>query len=140
MEQHLPGAGFCETESQLSPITAQLYATSYTWANRNQPEEANGNETGLLLANQDRGVADSNSSGGKQFFFIGQLKEIRFLNYNVLDTFVYLIRRIKSALCILDKSIVLKINFKLFVMTSGQKVQRFKQLFETFGVYLSRLN
>ncbi|KAM4729641.1 protein phosphatase 1 regulatory subunit 1C-like [Anableps anableps] len=65
VEQHLLGAGFCETDSQLSPITAQLYATGYTWANHNQPEEPNGNEACLLLANQERGVAESNSSGGK---------------------------------------------------------------------------
>lgn len=37
------------------------------WANHNGPEEANGNEASLLLANQERGVAESNSSGGKQF-------------------------------------------------------------------------
>ncbi|XP_008427261.1 protein phosphatase 1 regulatory subunit 1C isoform X2 [Poecilia reticulata] len=63
VEQHLLGAGLCETDSQLSPITTQLYATGYTWANHNQPEEANGNEACLLLTNQERGVAESNSSG-----------------------------------------------------------------------------
>ncbi|XP_068183054.1 protein phosphatase 1 regulatory subunit 1A-like [Antennarius striatus] len=63
VEQHLLGAGLCETDSQLSPITAQLYATASLWANHNGPEEANGNEASLLLANQDRGVAESNSSG-----------------------------------------------------------------------------
>ena len=60
VEQHLLGA---ELNDQLSPITAQLYATSL-WANHNGPEEANGNEASLLLANQERGVAESNSSGG----------------------------------------------------------------------------
>ena len=64
MEQHLLGAGLCDTDSQLSPITAQLYAAAL-WANHNGPEEANGNEASLLLANQERGVAESNSSGGK---------------------------------------------------------------------------
>uniref|UniRef100_A0A3Q2PG29 Protein phosphatase 1, regulatory (inhibitor) subunit 1C n=1 Tax=Fundulus heteroclitus TaxID=8078 RepID=A0A3Q2PG29_FUNHE len=65
VEQHLLGAGLCETDNLLSPITAEHYATDYTWANHNQPEEANGNEACLLLANQERGVAESNSSGGK---------------------------------------------------------------------------
>uniref|UniRef100_A0A672YQ04 Uncharacterized protein n=1 Tax=Sphaeramia orbicularis TaxID=375764 RepID=A0A672YQ04_9TELE len=64
VEQHLLGAGLCETDSQLSPVTAQLYAASL-WANHNGPEETNGNEAGLLLANQERGLAESNSSGGK---------------------------------------------------------------------------
>lgn len=59
------GAGVCETDGQLSPVTAQLYATASVWANHNGPEEANGNEACLLLANQERGVAESNSSGGK---------------------------------------------------------------------------
>ncbi|XP_012728218.2 protein phosphatase 1 regulatory subunit 1C isoform X1 [Fundulus heteroclitus] len=63
VEQHLLGAGLCDTDSLLSPITAEHYATDYTWANHNQPEEANGNEACLLLANQERGVAESNSSG-----------------------------------------------------------------------------
>uniref|UniRef100_A0A096MCY2 Protein phosphatase 1, regulatory (inhibitor) subunit 1C n=1 Tax=Poecilia formosa TaxID=48698 RepID=A0A096MCY2_POEFO len=63
VEQHLLGAGLCETDSQLSPITTQLYATGYTWANHNQPEEANGNEACLLLTNQERDVTESNSSG-----------------------------------------------------------------------------
>ncbi|XP_077961057.1 protein phosphatase 1 regulatory subunit 1A isoform X3 [Gasterosteus aculeatus] len=65
VEQHLLGAGLCDTDGQLSPITAHLYATSSLWANHNGPEEANGNEAGLLLANQERGVAESVSSGGK---------------------------------------------------------------------------
>lgn len=65
MEQHLLGAGLCEADGQLSPITAQLYATASLWANHNGPEEANGNEASLMLANQERGVAESNSSGGK---------------------------------------------------------------------------
>uniref|UniRef100_A0A3B4ZWN1 Uncharacterized protein n=1 Tax=Stegastes partitus TaxID=144197 RepID=A0A3B4ZWN1_9TELE len=65
VEQHLLGAGLPETDSQLSPITAQLYATASLWANHNGPEEANGNEACLLLANQERGVAESSSSGGK---------------------------------------------------------------------------
>ncbi|XP_075960338.1 protein phosphatase 1 regulatory subunit 1A-like isoform X1 [Anarhichas minor] len=65
VEQHLLVAGLCDTDSQLSPITAQLYATASLWANHNGPEEANGNEAGLLLANQERGMAESNSSGGK---------------------------------------------------------------------------
>ncbi|KAM9727496.1 protein phosphatase 1 regulatory subunit 1C [Menidia menidia] len=50
----LQGAGLPETDSELSPITAQLYAASQ-WANHNGPEEANGNEACLLLANQERG-------------------------------------------------------------------------------------
>ncbi|KAM7385244.1 hypothetical protein PAMP_001335 [Pampus punctatissimus] len=58
VEQHLLGA-----DGQLSPITAQLYATATLWANHNGPEEANGNEASLLLANQEKGVAESNSSG-----------------------------------------------------------------------------
>ncbi|XP_051815673.1 protein phosphatase 1 regulatory subunit 1C isoform X2 [Acanthochromis polyacanthus] len=64
VEQHLLGAGLPETDSQLSPVTAQLYATASLWANHNGPEEANGNEACLLLANQERGVAESESSGG----------------------------------------------------------------------------
>lgn len=60
VEQHLLEAGLCETDGQLSPITAQLY-TSVLWANHNGPEEANGNEASLVLANQERGVAESNS-------------------------------------------------------------------------------
>ncbi|XP_068597157.1 protein phosphatase 1 regulatory subunit 1B-like [Brachionichthys hirsutus] len=64
VEHHLLGAGLCETGGQLSPITAQLYAAASLWANHNGPEEANGNEASLLLANQERGVAASNSSGG----------------------------------------------------------------------------
>ncbi|XP_022061949.1 protein phosphatase 1 regulatory subunit 1C isoform X3 [Acanthochromis polyacanthus] len=63
VEQHLLGAGLPETDSQLSPVTAQLYATASLWANHNGPEEANGNEACLLLANQERGVAESESSG-----------------------------------------------------------------------------
>ncbi|XP_067466775.1 protein phosphatase 1 regulatory subunit 1A-like [Thunnus thynnus] len=63
VEQHLLGAGLCETDGQLSPITAQLYAAATLWANHNGPEEANGNEASLVLANQERGVAESNSSG-----------------------------------------------------------------------------
>uniref|UniRef100_A0A8C6NUG9 Protein phosphatase 1, regulatory (Inhibitor) subunit 1C n=1 Tax=Nothobranchius furzeri TaxID=105023 RepID=A0A8C6NUG9_NOTFU len=68
VEQHLLGTGLCEADSQLSPITAQGYATAYTWANHNEPEETNGNEACLLLANQERGVAESSSSGGKTLF------------------------------------------------------------------------
>uniref|UniRef100_A0A8C9Z173 Protein phosphatase 1 regulatory subunit 1C n=1 Tax=Sander lucioperca TaxID=283035 RepID=A0A8C9Z173_SANLU len=68
VEHHLLGAGLCDTDGQLSPITAQLYATASMWANHNGPEEANGNEASLLLANQERGVAESNSSGGKHLF------------------------------------------------------------------------
>ncbi|KAK5882919.1 hypothetical protein CesoFtcFv8_021459 [Champsocephalus esox] len=59
VEQHLLGA---ELNDQLSPITAQLYATSL-WANHNGLEEDNGNEASLLLANQERGVAESNNPG-----------------------------------------------------------------------------
>uniref|UniRef100_A0A3Q3NA57 Uncharacterized protein n=1 Tax=Mastacembelus armatus TaxID=205130 RepID=A0A3Q3NA57_9TELE len=65
VEQHLLGAGLCDAEGQLSPITAQLYAAATLWANHNGPEEANGNEASLQLANQERGVAESKSSGGK---------------------------------------------------------------------------
>ncbi|XP_016537331.1 protein phosphatase 1 regulatory subunit 1B isoform X2 [Poecilia formosa] len=86
VEQHLLGAGLCETDSQLSPITTQLYATGYTWANHNQPEEANGNEACLLLTNQERDVTESNSSGGK--LFIRSKKEVYFfINCNVIDKF-----------------------------------------------------
>lgn len=67
VEQQLPGAGSCEADSQQSPITAQLYATASLWANHNGPEEPNGNEASLVLANQGRGVEASNSSGGKPF-------------------------------------------------------------------------
>uniref|UniRef100_I3IZ18 Protein phosphatase 1, regulatory (inhibitor) subunit 1C n=1 Tax=Oreochromis niloticus TaxID=8128 RepID=I3IZ18_ORENI len=67
VEQHLLGAGLCETDSELSPVTAELYVTAAMWGNHNGPEEANGNEASLLLANQERGVAESNSSGGKIF-------------------------------------------------------------------------
>uniref|UniRef100_A0A668RM94 Protein phosphatase 1, regulatory (inhibitor) subunit 1C n=1 Tax=Oreochromis aureus TaxID=47969 RepID=A0A668RM94_OREAU len=63
VEQHLLGAGLCETDSELSPVTAELYVTAAMWGNHNGPEEANGNEASLLLANQERGVAESNSSG-----------------------------------------------------------------------------
>uniref|UniRef100_UPI0037E7B19D protein phosphatase 1 regulatory subunit 1C n=1 Tax=Semicossyphus pulcher TaxID=241346 RepID=UPI0037E7B19D len=62
VEQHLLGAGLCEADSQLSPITAQLYASAL-WANHNGQEEANGNEASLVLANQERGVAESDSEG-----------------------------------------------------------------------------
>ncbi|XP_013880894.1 protein phosphatase 1 regulatory subunit 1A [Austrofundulus limnaeus] len=65
VEQHLLEAGLCETDSQLSPITAQLCATAYPWANHNEPEEANGNEACSPLANHQREVEQSNSSGGK---------------------------------------------------------------------------
>lgn len=67
-EQHLLGAGLCETEGQLSPMVAQLgHASASFWANHNGPEEANGNEACPLLANRERGggVAKGNSSGGK---------------------------------------------------------------------------
>lgn len=58
-----------ETDDQLSPVTAQLYDGSSLWANHNGPEEANGNEACLLLANLERGgVAKGNSSGGKNAF------------------------------------------------------------------------
>ncbi|TKS85961.1 hypothetical protein D9C73_019381 [Collichthys lucidus] len=73
VEQHLLGAGLCETDGQLSPITAQLYANATLWDNHNGPEETNGNEASLLLANQERGVAESNSSGGN-LFLDGKLK------------------------------------------------------------------
>ncbi|CAL8369645.1 protein phosphatase 1 regulatory subunit 1C isoform X2 [Gadus morhua] len=63
VEQHLLGPDVCETDGQMSPITAQLYGSPALWDNHNGPEEANGNETVLLLANEARGVADSNSSG-----------------------------------------------------------------------------
>ncbi|XP_034040994.1 protein phosphatase 1 regulatory subunit 1C-like isoform X1 [Thalassophryne amazonica] len=63
MEQHLLGAGPSETDSQMSPITAQLYSNDSLWANHNGPEEANGNEALRLLANEERGVVESNSSG-----------------------------------------------------------------------------
>ncbi|KAG7233017.1 hypothetical protein INR49_007557 [Caranx melampygus] len=65
VEQHLLEAGLCETDGQLSPITAQLYAAATLWSNHNGPEEANGNEGSLPLANQERGVAESSSLGGK---------------------------------------------------------------------------
>uniref|UniRef100_A0A3P8WKT9 Protein phosphatase 1 regulatory inhibitor subunit 1C n=1 Tax=Cynoglossus semilaevis TaxID=244447 RepID=A0A3P8WKT9_CYNSE len=66
-EQHLLGAALCDADGQLSPITAQLYASASLWGNHNGPEEANGNEAGLPLAvaNQERRVAESNSFGGK---------------------------------------------------------------------------
>lgn len=67
VEQQLLGAGVCEADSQQSPITAQLYATASLWANHNGPEEPNGNEASLMLANQERGLEASNSSGGKPF-------------------------------------------------------------------------
>lgn len=68
-EQHLLGAALCDADGQLSPITAQLYASASLWGNHNGPEEANGNEAGLPLAvaNQERRVAESNSFGGKGF-------------------------------------------------------------------------
>ncbi|XP_029030693.1 protein phosphatase 1 regulatory subunit 1C isoform X4 [Betta splendens] len=61
-EQHLLEAGLCDTHGLMSPITAQLYEL---WANHNGPEETNGNEAGLQIANQERGVAESSSTGGK---------------------------------------------------------------------------
>lgn len=64
MEQYLLVPDVCETDGQMSPITAQLYGSPALWANHNGPEEVNGNETALLSANE-RGVAESNSSGGK---------------------------------------------------------------------------
>lgn len=80
VEQQLLGAGSCETDSQLSPVTSQLYAAASLWANHNGPEETNGNEASLLLANQERGVADSNSSGGKTFYLRGLLPIIMIIN------------------------------------------------------------
>lgn len=68
VEQNLLEAGLYETDGQMSPITAQLYATASLWANHNGSEEANGNGASLQLANQERGMADSNSSGGKCSF------------------------------------------------------------------------
>ncbi|XP_029030692.1 protein phosphatase 1 regulatory subunit 1C isoform X3 [Betta splendens] len=59
-EQHLLEAGLCDTHGLMSPITAQLYEL---WANHNGPEETNGNEAGLQIANQERGVAESSSTG-----------------------------------------------------------------------------
>ncbi|XP_061693377.1 protein phosphatase 1 regulatory subunit 1A-like isoform X2 [Syngnathoides biaculeatus] len=56
-EQHPPGG----PDYQLSPITAQLYASACSWTNQNGPKEANGNEAGLR-ANQERGLAQSRSS------------------------------------------------------------------------------
>ncbi|XP_054655146.1 protein phosphatase 1 regulatory subunit 1C isoform X3 [Dunckerocampus dactyliophorus] len=53
----------CEMDTQSSPMAAQLYASPSLWTNHNGPEEANGNEAQLLLANQERGVEASNSSG-----------------------------------------------------------------------------
>lgn len=76
VEQQLLGAGACEADSQLSPITAQLYATASLWANHNGPEETNGNEASLLLANQERGVEASKSSGGKLFQLQGLFRTI----------------------------------------------------------------
>lgn len=76
VEQQLLGAGVCEADSQLSPITAQLYATASLWANHNGPEETNGNEASLLLANQERGVEESKSSGGKLFQLQGLFSTI----------------------------------------------------------------
>ncbi|XP_061546540.1 uncharacterized protein LOC133409943 isoform X2 [Phycodurus eques] len=49
-------------DCQLSPISAQLCDGSCPWTNRNGLDEANGNEAGLL-ANQERGLAQSRSSG-----------------------------------------------------------------------------
>ncbi|XP_037543358.1 protein phosphatase 1 regulatory subunit 1A isoform X1 [Nematolebias whitei] len=63
VEQHLLGAGLCETDNQLSPNTAQVYATAYPWVNHSEQEEANGNQTCSLLANHEREMAESNSSG-----------------------------------------------------------------------------
>uniref|UniRef100_A0A671VTE2 Protein phosphatase 1, regulatory (inhibitor) subunit 1C n=1 Tax=Sparus aurata TaxID=8175 RepID=A0A671VTE2_SPAAU len=78
VEQHLLGAGLSETDGEeLSPVTAQLYAAATLWGNHNGPEEANGNEAGLLLANQERAVAESNSSGGKVFFLDGETYTLR---------------------------------------------------------------
>lgn len=79
VEQQLLGAGSCETDSQLSPVTSQLCAAA-SRANHNGPEETNGNEASLLLANQERGVADSNSSGGKTFYLRGLLPIIMIIN------------------------------------------------------------
>ncbi|XP_077352048.1 protein phosphatase 1 regulatory subunit 1C isoform X2 [Festucalex cinctus] len=61
-ELHVQGAE--QPDSQLSPITARLYAGPFPWTNQNGPEEANGNQAGLL-ANHGADVAQSNSSGGK---------------------------------------------------------------------------
>ncbi|XP_061644820.1 protein phosphatase 1 regulatory subunit 1B-like isoform X1 [Phyllopteryx taeniolatus] len=58
VEQHSPGGPDC----QLSPISAQLYDGSCPWTNQNGLDQANGNEAGLL-ANQERGLAQSQSSG-----------------------------------------------------------------------------
>ncbi|XP_057704651.1 protein phosphatase 1 regulatory subunit 1C isoform X2 [Corythoichthys intestinalis] len=63
--QNLPGG----TDSQLSPITAQLYSSSFPWANLNGPEEANGNQAGLF-ANQQQGVPQSNSTAGRSQYTV----------------------------------------------------------------------
>nr|XP_057919689.1 protein phosphatase 1 regulatory subunit 1A-like isoform X2 [Doryrhamphus excisus] len=56
-------------QSNLAPPTlkelqleAEQHPGSSLWTNGNRPEEANGNEAALLLANQERGAAASNSS------------------------------------------------------------------------------
>ncbi|KAM4607397.1 protein phosphatase 1 regulatory subunit 1C [Polymixia lowei] len=60
VEQHLLGG---ETDSQISPITAQVNGNDALWANHNGLEEANGNEASVVLANEERGMAESNSLG-----------------------------------------------------------------------------
>ncbi|XP_028325357.1 protein phosphatase 1 regulatory subunit 1A-like [Gouania willdenowi] len=60
-EQHVLRAGQCD-DSPTSPIIAQLCSASSLWANHNGAVEANGNEAGLPLANQER-VSESVSTG-----------------------------------------------------------------------------
>uniref|UniRef100_A0A672HYB2 Protein phosphatase 1, regulatory (inhibitor) subunit 1C n=1 Tax=Salarias fasciatus TaxID=181472 RepID=A0A672HYB2_SALFA len=78
-EQHLLGAGLCESDDQLSPITAQLCAAASLWANHNGPEEANGNEAGLPSANQERGAAEGRGSAGKRVSLSAEGSQKQFL-------------------------------------------------------------
>ncbi|XP_077585187.1 protein phosphatase 1 regulatory subunit 1C-like [Stigmatopora nigra] len=50
-----------ETDHHLGPIAAQLFTSSFPWTNRNGPQEANGNQTGLF-ANRQQVVPQSNST------------------------------------------------------------------------------
>ncbi|XP_062302931.1 protein phosphatase 1 regulatory subunit 1C-like isoform X2 [Osmerus eperlanus] len=60
LQQHLqrheqPEAGFCEN----SPIATQHFGNTAQWANHNGPDEPNGNEAYLLLANEELALGES---------------------------------------------------------------------------------
>ena len=66
LQQHLqrheqPEAGFCEN----SLIATQHFGNTAQWANQNGPDEPNGNEAYLLLANEELALGERDCVGGK---------------------------------------------------------------------------